>query len=291
MLEFTFQPAQAKIKDQPYLYHATILEILLQTTAGDEGAKLNSQKIKSLFQLHYLLELLIKPDDMLLNPHDLPNYTDVLDPANGLTLIKPNLIIMITKIYIDSQIIDQFLFIKEQAFFTQYFDIELKRLKHSQMVINNQKYLRFFFDYVIVMMRSYSEKIIVKDANQEYKDRDDYQVLNEIVWVIHDYANTFLAGTLNASQYNNLVKFVYSVNEQGFRDNAGRFSNCLEVQQQGDTPLMKKAQSVFTKKARNSDNLDEEAKLLDNQEVETKRGISKMQKVQSRLRILGSMSS
>ena len=39
--------------------------MLLQTTVGEESFKLNSPKLKNVFKLSYLIELLVEQDDLL----------------------------------------------------------------------------------------------------------------------------------------------------------------------------------------------------------------------------------
>lgn len=82
---------------------------------------------------------------------------------------------MINLLYVNNKVTDLFLFIKEQSTFTHFFESEKLRLVKAQVLnLPFERYYQYFFDSVIVLMRYYSEKLIVKDANQEYKERADY---------------------------------------------------------------------------------------------------------------------
>lgn len=82
---------------------------------------------------------------------------------------------MINLLYVNNKVTDLFLFIKEQSTFTNFFESEKLRLVKAQVLnLSFERYYQYFFDSVIVLMRYYSEKLIVKDANQEYKERADY---------------------------------------------------------------------------------------------------------------------
>lgn len=39
---------------------------------------------------------------------------------------------------------------------------------------DSDRYLTYFFEHMIHMLMSYSYKMISRDVNNEYKDRDDY---------------------------------------------------------------------------------------------------------------------
>ena len=110
------------------------------------------------------------------------------------------------------------MFIKEQTNFTRFFEMEKLRLhKYSTLRVRKQGFIIYFFERALVLMTHYSEKIIIKDANQEFKERDDYQQLFQIFLLIKNLSETVLSRVLTPIQYNNLVKFVYSVDEQGFK--------------------------------------------------------------------------
>lgn len=66
---------------------------------------------------------------------------------------------------------------------------------------------------MIVLMKYYSEKLIIKDGNGEFLEREDYQHLFGLVNNILAMSSKELFNSLNATQYNNLVKFIYSVDE------------------------------------------------------------------------------
>ena len=61
--DFIRRHTQRLASDQPFTYHSKIIDVLLQTTMGEESFKLNSPKLKNVFRLGYLIELLLSPDD------------------------------------------------------------------------------------------------------------------------------------------------------------------------------------------------------------------------------------
>jgi len=52
--------------------------------------------------------------------------------------------------------------------------------------------LQYFFDYVIVLMKYYSKKVITKDSASEYRERTDYMELKDIMNIILGMCNTLI---------------------------------------------------------------------------------------------------
>lgn len=62
---------QSNYKDEPYVYHAKIIDILATCTIGKEGLYLSESKLRQVFSLKYLFELLGAPDSYSDAPQDL----------------------------------------------------------------------------------------------------------------------------------------------------------------------------------------------------------------------------
>ena len=89
-----------------------------------------------------------------------------MDQRIGIKYMKPQLIEMINVMYVNNKVTDLYLFIKEQATFTQYFIDEKNRLLKIQVMNEGiEGYVTYFFDHVINLMRYYSEKVISKEAS------------------------------------------------------------------------------------------------------------------------------
>ena len=50
--------------DQPYSYHAKLLEVLKMTSRGIEGFNRNNARLRKTFSLKYLLELMLETDGL-----------------------------------------------------------------------------------------------------------------------------------------------------------------------------------------------------------------------------------
>ncbi|CAD8066638.1 unnamed protein product [Paramecium sonneborni] len=256
VLEFTFEKSQeTKLCDQPYLYHSEILQVLLATIIGEESFKINSPKLKKLFKLHYLLELLLQPDDFLSEEANiLEGLVDVnLSMIDGIKHIKPQIIELANLLYVNNKVTDLYLFIKEQHTFTQFFAQEKNRLVKIQSFQGNfDSYLEYFFDYVIVLMKYYSKKVITKDSASEYRERSDYMELKDVMNIILGMCNTMIQHKLKVNQYNNLVEFVHSLDEQTLTDNAGQISQSLQQQELAKPQIEEENQIIFTQKKKDS---------------------------------------
>lgn len=69
---FDFEPrkcvqAKPNFKDEPYGYHAKLIEILASCTIGKEGLLHAENKLKSLITFRYIMELLLQPDGFTVN--------------------------------------------------------------------------------------------------------------------------------------------------------------------------------------------------------------------------------
>ena len=69
---FDFEPRKCvEVKhnflDEPYNYHAKLVEILASCTIGKEGLLHAENKLKSLITFRYIMELLLQPDTFTVN--------------------------------------------------------------------------------------------------------------------------------------------------------------------------------------------------------------------------------
>lgn len=118
--------------DQPFLYHSKIIEVLLQTTVGEESFKLNSPKLKNVFKLGYLIELLLEPDDLLPGYFKSPN----LDRQKGFSQLKFKINLLINWIYLNNELTHQEIIIREQTSFIKIFAQEKDRLSNFVKTTN-----------------------------------------------------------------------------------------------------------------------------------------------------------
>ena len=67
--EFDFEPMvhleNPNYLDEPYIYHARLLEVLYNCTIGKEGMLQNETRLRSIISLKYALEVLTAPDKFL----------------------------------------------------------------------------------------------------------------------------------------------------------------------------------------------------------------------------------
>lgn len=106
--------------------------------------------------------------------------------------------------------------------------------------------------------------MIQRDVNQEYRDREDFEHLFQMVKIIMDYSNHALSNQLNNHQYHHLVKFVTSVDENYFRENGVAFSQCLRMESnhRSFSQLEENRGSILKKMSQ------KESKLLNQQDEE-----------------------
>jgi hypothetical protein len=70
---------------------------------------LNSPKLKNVFRLGYLVELLQRDDDLLPEPSSLISEVD----RKGYSILKPKVVLMINWIYINNELTHHEIIIKE----------------------------------------------------------------------------------------------------------------------------------------------------------------------------------
>ena len=64
LINFKQQLRISMYGDQPYIYHAKLLEVLKMTSRGVEGFNRNNARLRKTFSLKYLLELMLEPDGL-----------------------------------------------------------------------------------------------------------------------------------------------------------------------------------------------------------------------------------
>ena len=68
---FDFEQQQhnenSNFKDEPYYYHAKLVEVLASCTIGKEGLLQSENKLKALITFTYIMELLLEEDNLTKN--------------------------------------------------------------------------------------------------------------------------------------------------------------------------------------------------------------------------------
>ncbi|CAD8210359.1 unnamed protein product [Paramecium octaurelia] len=223
-IEFNFfNDGQDKdYKHQPYKYHCKLIDLLLQTTQGEESYKLNTPKLKQIFSLGYLVNLVAEENDEFIEGY----YPNGTKDANQL---KVKVILFINWIYIQNSLTQQEVMIKEQANFNKLFNKEKERLLKLSSYPNRDEYLKYFFDHLVPLFENFVNKIYA----QEKAQRDDnYDVLKEILETIAMMSDGILCQYLTKNQYNALYRLY-----KPFEENTNRlqmnFSSAIKDQNDG----------------------------------------------------------
>jgi hypothetical protein len=64
MFDFTAEKLHSRYKDEPYDYHAHLIELIAMTTIGKEGMYFSENKVRQTLHLKYVFELLSIPDSL-----------------------------------------------------------------------------------------------------------------------------------------------------------------------------------------------------------------------------------
>lgn len=229
--EFGFQETP-DTRDEPFYYHAELIDVFSQTLHGNEASNINLTKVQEILRLKYLLPLILEHDDLfekenkkeklIMQNDDLPSfYTDydnmvekdyelILEKnSTAVSLLKPKVIQIIYLMYLNPMKVSLERIYKNSALFIKFFQIEAKRLNQCKNLEElTQRELNYIFDHLLKFLKAYQEKIFATEINPEMMEREDKAAIHSIFMFIENNLNSFKR-RLTRSQIKNVTDFLF----------------------------------------------------------------------------------
>ncbi len=177
------------------------------TTKGEEGANINLSKIKDIYHLESLIDTMIsdpnhKSSQLFASENNHTIFSrekseeeshardiksnlgisiDIRDHALGMRILKPSILNFISQIYFSSKKLST----NEKIFeltgkFILFFQKERDAIMKATEFSADSPYINYFFKDFLTFALNYNDRMIYKDNNSEYMERDDYMVLTDI---------------------------------------------------------------------------------------------------------------
>lgn len=224
-------------RDEPFYYHAELLDVLTESLKGSEASNINLAKVQEVFKLKYLASFLLEKDDLLkkkdkgfkfdlLKQAQCPpiyedfdsivekNYELILEKnEEAMSLLKPKILEIMNLIYFSPPKISIERIYKCSNYFIGFFQNEEKRLTECEILHDLQpRDLKYLFEDLINFLKIYNKKLLANEMNAELSERDDKIAINSIYQFIQKNLNCF-KGKLTSQQNKNLKSFFASIKE------------------------------------------------------------------------------
>lgn len=218
--------------DVPLDYHLKLLKLLILTQSGSEGHNLNNARIKKIFSLKFLLEILVGKDELFIpeenqlakkklkkvfslfvdsqavSESQKPGFLDY--QAKEYTKLKPVVLEFINEIYLKNSEKNIHQFKPLIEFLENFISIEYDRLQVlEKKIFNNNEFFSFYFDKVLVFFNKYIKFFMTNDLLMETNasNRRDNEMLYLIAEILERNLLN-LSGKLTKNQKENLAVYL-----------------------------------------------------------------------------------
>ena len=241
--QFDFQyQINPDTRDEPFYYHAKLIDVFCQTLQGSEAANINLTKVQEIFRLKYLLPFLLEPDDLFQQKNSkkdkdnmeqpkveitpfYQDYDSIVDKDYNLIpkknpvamgLLKPKIVEIIFLVFLSPMKISLDRIYKNNLLFVKFFQTEANRLKQcTDGESLTQREIDYIFDHLLKFSSTYHEKIFRDDGmNSEITQREEKIAFKEIYDFLQNNKNSFM-GKLTRTQNKNMRNFCAVVKGDG----------------------------------------------------------------------------
>lgn len=215
--------------DLPIDFHIKLLNLLILTQSGSDGYNLNNARIKKIFSLKFLLEILVGKDELFVANSQIVakqklrkvfsqfiesqavRVGDIGDyQTKEFTRLKPTVLEYINEIYLKKVEKNMNRFNPLLDFIKNFISMELERLETSERnFFKNKEFLSYFFEKVLAFFNKYikflmSDGVLLETDIEDRKDNEMLYLIGEILERNLDNLNELL----NKKQLENLKTFL-----------------------------------------------------------------------------------
>lgn len=235
-----FEDQERKIKsgfsinlygNQPIDFHIKLLQLFIKSQHGNEGFNLNNSRIKKIFCIKFLLEILVGKDELFITQDQLETrkklkkvFSLVLveseknpKPFNKLkyhseikdnTRLKPMVLEFYNEIYLKKPEKNLEQLNKIGNFLQTFISIERDRLEvFEKHFYNNQKFVDYYFGKVLSLFNKYIKFIMKTSFEIDDFDQKDNEDLYSVAEILHKNLSN-LQFFLTNEQCQNLRLFI-----------------------------------------------------------------------------------
>ncbi|KRX06791.1 MIR motif [Pseudocohnilembus persalinus] len=240
---------QSTPQDYPFYYHAALLDIYITGVKGDEGLNLNSQKVKQILPLNYLIDDILCAQDSLNDPllsqdhfekrmsfmsqnSDIfSNKKKIIKKDDGFSILKPVVVDFIKHLYFpQDKLIDVNIWRNPESW-TKLFTFEYERIKECNQYTDS--YRNYIFNLITDLFLPYFSKVI--DKRDERDEFNDYKALIDLLDMIIQKIDYFQAKRVLKKHYECLLKLIRQAGEDFFEAHKDRFYKHFKNFAQSDT--------------------------------------------------------
>lgn len=169
--KFEFREKLMK-NDEPFYYHAELLNLLSMTAAGKEGLVLNEIRLRSAIDFTYLISLLLEPDEFTKSTVG-AEETDFETPPKEFEILKIPIVSYIYYVYVESE--------KYSDELAQSKDNMGKLLLYEQdrivsMTACKPQYYTYFFELLLEMIHWYFKSLRNIGESKSEREITTYRV-------------------------------------------------------------------------------------------------------------------
>ena len=192
---------QDTYRDEPFIYQAKLLEVLLMTTKGSNLMNIALNKLKKVFEVSYLIEILIEEDSFI---------EEKGLKANGFAFLKPTILRFLREIHFNGGNSQEYH--EQKAYIQKLLDFEVNRLNLLKEKPKREFLMYFFEDFLGFIMGLYEKYMKgIKDTNNtsmDFDEMEDYSMMIGLKSAVISKKELFMGFlTQNAKKnYNNLLR-------------------------------------------------------------------------------------
>jgi hypothetical protein len=211
-------------RDEPYLFHAKLLEVFMTTAQGNIMSNIASSKLKTTFSASYILELLCErdsllcssePEERMINLSKEPGKNEdttnnhFSQKSKGINYLKPYLVDFLHEIHLKRDKKN----VQESYYFSKYIsrfaEVETKRLEQMESEEITLEFCYYFFDKTLNLIISYQEKYLINYSKneKEFSDRIDNLSVSRLADALY-LKFDFFKGKINEQQHQSALRFL-----------------------------------------------------------------------------------
>lgn len=203
-------------RDESFHYHKKLFQVLKLLCQGSDVANIATTKLKKIFKLPYLIDLLMEPDlygnfiDEIneksinlsenrsrvnsYNSYDkLPHAEEGIN-SEGITLLKPHLIELIIEVFLKNPIKMSYYDLNSRKI-ENYISKEVKRLEIANLKLADPEgfkhYMNYFFQYFLELVVYYYNALENKEFFQNDENEDQENVFRYLAITIINQKENF----------------------------------------------------------------------------------------------------